>query len=55
MTQEAEKCVTGRQVLLDAITFAKDAGAYLYGLGKRVYKAIKTALDKDKTEEASKL
>ena len=47
--------VTGKQVLLDAVTLAKDAGAYIYDLSKRAFTAIKHALkskDKDEKKDA---
>ena len=44
--------VTGKQVLLDAATLAKDTGIFLIDLGKRVYNAVKTALaDDGKTDK----
>ncbi|MCH5155439.1 MAG: hypothetical protein J1F69_02430 [Clostridiales bacterium] len=46
-----EKRVSGKQVLLDAVTLVKDAGVYMYTLTKTVFIKIKsmivTADDKD--------
>ncbi|MDE6401946.1 MAG: hypothetical protein K2L54_04960 [Clostridiales bacterium] len=39
--------VTGKQVLQDAATLAKDTGIYLLDLGKRIYNAVKSALEDD--------
>lgn len=50
MTQENPERVTGKQVLFDAFTLFKDAGTYIYELGKTVIVKIKdmivTANDK---------
>lgn len=52
MKNDCKPRVTGKQVLQDAATLAKDTGIYLLDLGKRVYYAVKTALsDKDKESD----
>ncbi len=46
--------ITGKQVLLDAVTLAKDAGVFIYDLGKTVIVKIKSIVvtaDKQKTDE----
>lgn len=45
--------VTGKQVLNDAVTLAKDTGSYIFELGKRVFFAVKNAIEKnsEKTPE----
>ena len=53
MTENTEWRVTGKQVLLDAVTFAKDAGTYIYELGRQLFFKIKNALKKDETKEPS--
>lgn len=47
--------VTGKQVLLDAAMLAKDAGLFLYDLGKRIYLSLKAALgcNDDRSEQCS--
>ena len=47
MKNDYKPRVTGKQVLLDAATLAKDTGIFLIDLGKRVYNAVKTALAED--------
>ncbi len=42
---DEKPCVTGKQVLADAVTLAKDTGSYIFQLGKRIFRAIKNALD----------
>ena len=44
MKNDYKPRVTGKQVLLDAATLAKDTGIFLIDLGKREYNAVKTAL-----------
>lgn len=39
--------VTGKQVLNDAVTLAKDTGSYIFELGKRVFFAVKNAIEKN--------
>ncbi|MDE6200733.1 MAG: hypothetical protein K2M47_02470 [Clostridiales bacterium] len=34
--------ISGKQVLFDAVTLVKDAGAYIYALGKTVIVKIKS-------------
>lgn len=50
-----EDRITGKQVLLDAVTLFKDAGAYIYELSKTVIVKIKnvivTAKDKNADEK----
>ena len=46
--------ITGKQVLLDAVTLAKDAGVFIYDLGKAVIVKIKSIVvtaDKQKTDD----
>lgn len=42
MTDEKRDRITGKQVLLDAVTLAKDAGVFFYDLGKAVIVKIKS-------------
>ncbi|MCH5165616.1 MAG: hypothetical protein J1G01_04375 [Clostridiales bacterium] len=42
--KEEQQRVTGKKVLLDAVTLAKDTGTYIFELSKRAYRAIKSAL-----------
>ncbi|MDE5562247.1 MAG: hypothetical protein K2J01_01720 [Clostridiales bacterium] len=54
MTDENRNRITGKQVLLDAVTLAKDAGVFIYDLGKAVIVKIKSIVvtaDKEKTDE----
>ena len=48
--------ITGKQVLMDAVTLFKDAGAYIYELGKTAARKIKglivTAKEKPTDEKA---
>ena len=46
--------ITGKQVLLDAVTLAKDAGVFIYDLGKAVIVKIKSIVvtaDKQKADD----
>lgn len=46
--------ITGKQVLLDAVTLAKDAGVFIYDLGKAVIVKIKSIVvtaDKQQTDD----
>ncbi len=54
MTDERTNRITGKQVLLDAVTLAKDAGVFIYDLGKTVIVKIRSIIvtaDKDKTDD----
>ena len=48
-----ENRITGKQVLLDAVTLFKDAGAYIYELSKTVVVKIKNIIvtEKDGKDE----
>ena len=43
MTDEKNR-ISGKQVLFDAVTLVKDAGAYIYELGKTVIVKIKSMI-----------
>lgn len=43
--------ITGRQVLLDAVTLFKDAGTYIYELGKTAVVKIKALVSSDENDE----
>ena len=46
--------ITGKQVLLDAVTLTKDAGVFFYDLGKAVIVKIKNIVvtaGKEKTDD----
>lgn len=45
--------ISGKQVLFDAITLAKDAGAYIYALGKTVVVKIKSMVVTANDEKAA--
>lgn len=54
MTEQNGNRVTGKQVLIDAVTLAKDAGVFVYDLGKAVVVKIKNIVvtaDKKKTDD----
>ena len=54
MTDENKNRITGKQVLLDAVTLAKDAGVFIYDLGKTVIVKIKNIVvtaNKEKTDD----
>lgn len=49
--------ISGKKVLLDAVTLVKDTGAYIYALGKTVIVKIKSMVvtaDDEKTDEKVK-
>ena len=46
--------VTGKQVLNDAVTLAKDTGSYIFELGKRVFFAVKNAIEKNSEKKPEK-
>lgn len=45
--------VTGKRIAEEALTLARDLGIYLYSVGKRVYKKIKSVFAKKKSEDQS--
>lgn len=42
MTDKNRNRITGKQVLLDAVTLMKDAGVFIYDLGKAAVVKIKS-------------
>ncbi|MCH5154691.1 MAG: hypothetical protein J1F71_05715 [Clostridiales bacterium] len=46
-----EDRITGKQVLLDAVTLIKDTGAYIYELSKNVIVMIKNVIVTAKDEK----
>ncbi len=43
--------VTGKKIIADCVTLAKDLGVYIADIGKRLFTKLKTALDSDKEKK----
>ena len=46
--------INGKTVLRDGATFIKHLGIYIFGLGKRAYNAIKSAICDNRSDETNK-
>ncbi len=53
MSDEKMPRVTGKQVLNDALTLAKDTGTFIFDLGRLAVYKIKCALEKEKSSKQS--